>query len=144
MVVEFSAAGIFMMPVTRCTSAANEPNDLNGVNEMKTLLATVAMLATLCTPTLAGSDMDTGVAYTILYAGKCEGGDELVSDKLKNFIVLYVKARNGAVQTEQKAIVAKLSNMGMDYATAVQLWCGLMAPKAEKLIGEMNHAAAKM
>jgi hypothetical protein len=105
---------------------------------------TAAVLVALCTPAFADKDADTGVAYTILYAAKCEGGDDLVSDKLKTFIVLYVKARNGAVQAEQKRIVAQLSGMGLDYDTAVELWCGMMKSKAERLIGDMNRHAARM
>jgi hypothetical protein len=111
---------------------------------MRKLLMTAAALAAFCTPAFADKDADIGVAYTLFYAAKCEGGNELVSEKLKSFIVLYVKARNGAVQAEQKRIEAQMSSMGVDYDTAVQLWCGMFKPKAEQAIGDMNRHASRL
>jgi hypothetical protein len=105
-------------------------------NQMKTLLATVAMLAALCTPTFAGNDVDKGVAATLVYAASCD--ESAVPENVKKFIVFYNQTRSRQIEEEGKALYVQIYSTGFDKDTAINLWCKLMRPKITEQLNKMS------
>ena len=103
---------------------------------MKKFLITAATFVALATPAMA-TDIDNGVAATLVYAEACNSSD--IPPQVKNMTEVYFQARSEQVKSEMKNIMLTITSTGIDSDTAVKLWCSLMRPKLIKIFNQTSQ-----
>jgi hypothetical protein len=102
------------------------------MTKMKKLVTTAAALVALCSPALAGSLMDKGVAAAAVYGKYCDAN--AIPPKIERVLDVYVQNRFQHVLEEMSKINDLFGTMSGDEQTDIKMWCTLMKPEIAKFV----------